>query len=257
MTSEQQPAEDPTARGIAGTTDDGRVYVVTPTSMAVEGPPTRRRAGRGRRAEVGHRHGRAAGQGDADRQHDPPAAGRGEVGTAGRRQPATAAQHPRGLDRGAEGGSRPGAGRASWSGSRCPSVRTRPRATPSCGSPRRSSSAGWRGCSTASRRLCSPSRWRPAPSWSRCVGRCPRASPPTTPSPGRRPRAAVACTCEGTSSGRPAAEPRRERQVTPNGSLGDVSLRRKPTREQQKVRTGSFVVRREPIDEEERLIRAP
>ncbi len=40
MTSEQQPAEDPTARGIAGTTDDGRVYVVTPTSMAVEGPPT-------------------------------------------------------------------------------------------------------------------------------------------------------------------------------------------------------------------------
>ena len=40
MTSEQQPAEDPSTRGIAGTTDDGRVYVVTPTSMAVEGPPT-------------------------------------------------------------------------------------------------------------------------------------------------------------------------------------------------------------------------
>ena len=40
MTTEQQPAEDPNARGIAGTTDDGRVYVVTPTSMAVEGPPS-------------------------------------------------------------------------------------------------------------------------------------------------------------------------------------------------------------------------
>ena len=39
MTEQQQPAEDPAARGIAGTTDDGRVYVVTPTSMAVEGPP--------------------------------------------------------------------------------------------------------------------------------------------------------------------------------------------------------------------------
>ncbi|MFT4167195.1 MAG: bacterial proteasome activator family protein [Microlunatus sp.] len=34
----EQP-EDPSSRGIAGTTDDGRVYVVTPTSMAVEGPP--------------------------------------------------------------------------------------------------------------------------------------------------------------------------------------------------------------------------
>jgi hypothetical protein len=40
MTSEQQPSQDEAARGIAGTTDDGRVYVVTPTSMAVEGPPT-------------------------------------------------------------------------------------------------------------------------------------------------------------------------------------------------------------------------
>ena len=40
MTEQQQPAEDPAARGIAGTTDDGRVYVVTPNSMAVEGPPT-------------------------------------------------------------------------------------------------------------------------------------------------------------------------------------------------------------------------
>jgi hypothetical protein len=39
MTSEQQPTEDTAARGVAGTTDDGRVYVVTPNSMAVEGPP--------------------------------------------------------------------------------------------------------------------------------------------------------------------------------------------------------------------------
>ena len=36
-------------------------------------------------------------------------------------------------------------------------------ATPSCGSPRRSWSAGSRGCSTASRQRCSHSRWRPAP----------------------------------------------------------------------------------------------
>jgi proteasome activator-like protein len=40
MTSEQQPTEDTAARGVAGTTDDGRVYVVTPNSMAVEGPPS-------------------------------------------------------------------------------------------------------------------------------------------------------------------------------------------------------------------------
>jgi len=32
-----QPQEAP--QGIAGTTEDGRVYVVTPQSMAVEGPP--------------------------------------------------------------------------------------------------------------------------------------------------------------------------------------------------------------------------
>lgn len=40
MTSEQQPTEDAQPRGIAGSTDDGRVYVVTPDSMAVEGPPS-------------------------------------------------------------------------------------------------------------------------------------------------------------------------------------------------------------------------
>lgn len=39
MTSEQQPADNPSDRGIVGATDDGRVYVVTPDAMAVEGPP--------------------------------------------------------------------------------------------------------------------------------------------------------------------------------------------------------------------------
>lgn len=38
--TEQQPADDQSARGIAGATDDGRVYVVTPDAMAVEGPPS-------------------------------------------------------------------------------------------------------------------------------------------------------------------------------------------------------------------------
>lgn len=39
MTNQEQPAEDPTGRGVAGATGDGRVYVVTPDAMAVEGPP--------------------------------------------------------------------------------------------------------------------------------------------------------------------------------------------------------------------------
>jgi Protein of unknown function (DUF2587) len=37
--SSTDESENPEARGIAGATDDGRVYVVTPDSMAVEGPP--------------------------------------------------------------------------------------------------------------------------------------------------------------------------------------------------------------------------
>jgi hypothetical protein len=44
----------------------------------------------------------------------------------------------------------------------------------SCGSRRPSSSAGSRGCSTASRPRSTPSRWPPVPSSSRCVGRCRR-----------------------------------------------------------------------------------
>ena len=73
-------------QGVAGRTEDGRVYVVTPKSMAVEGPRERRLRDR-RSAAVGHRPRRGAGQGDADRQHDPATAGRGEVGAAGRREP--------------------------------------------------------------------------------------------------------------------------------------------------------------------------
>ncbi|MCW2810155.1 MAG: hypothetical protein JWP61_613 [Friedmanniella sp.] len=43
MTTDPNAAADESAnapQGIAGATEDGRVYVVTPTAMAVEGPPT-------------------------------------------------------------------------------------------------------------------------------------------------------------------------------------------------------------------------
>jgi hypothetical protein len=42
MTDDQPGSQGPAAQqqGIAGATEDGRVYVVTPNSMAVEGPPT-------------------------------------------------------------------------------------------------------------------------------------------------------------------------------------------------------------------------
>jgi hypothetical protein len=40
MTNDSTPGnEQPEMEGVAGTTDDGRVYVVTPQAMAVEGPP--------------------------------------------------------------------------------------------------------------------------------------------------------------------------------------------------------------------------
>lgn len=40
MTDQQPPQQNPNEpQGVAGTTDDGRVYVVTPRAMAVEGPP--------------------------------------------------------------------------------------------------------------------------------------------------------------------------------------------------------------------------
>ena len=34
--------EEPEMPGVAGATDDGRVYIVTPEAMAVEGPPRER-----------------------------------------------------------------------------------------------------------------------------------------------------------------------------------------------------------------------
>ena len=37
--TEEQPTTEGMPSGVAGATDDGRVYVVTPTAMAVEGPP--------------------------------------------------------------------------------------------------------------------------------------------------------------------------------------------------------------------------
>src|SRR5690606_11432427 len=70
-----------------------------------------------------------------------------------------------------------------------PSRTSPPRRTRSCGSPRRSWSAGWRGCSTGSRPRCSPSRWPPASSWSRCAAasrRARRPSPARARSPGAR-----------------------------------------------------------------------
>ena len=71
-----------------------------------------------------------------------------------------------------------------------------PRPRPSCGSPRPSWSAGSRASSTASRPRSTPSRWPPAPSSSRCAGRCRPGWCPTTsarrgrgqPGPGRGAR---------------------------------------------------------------------
>ena len=64
----------------------------------------------------------------------------------------------------------------------------RSRRTPSCGSRRPSWSAGSRACSTASRPRCSPSRWRPASSWSRCArARCRPASACPDSAAARRP----------------------------------------------------------------------
>ena len=77
--------------------------------------------------------------------------------------------------------------------------RRRCRATSSCAWPRPSSSAGSRGCSTASRPRCSPSRWRPASSSRTCAASCPpgpAASPPghLPVSAGSRPGGAAGAT---------------------------------------------------------------
>jgi hypothetical protein len=49
--------------GVAGATEDGRVYVVTPQAMAVEGPPREDADKEQTRSEIGDRSGRRAGKG--------------------------------------------------------------------------------------------------------------------------------------------------------------------------------------------------
>ena len=86
----------------------------------------------------------------------------------------------------------------------------RPRARRSCGSPRPSWSAGWKGCSTASRPRWWPSRWRPGCSWSRCV--------PAAGRPAQRPRRA------GAGHPRHAGQPGRRRRATAPASTSDRSI---------------------------------
>ena len=91
-------AEDPTTpphdRGRCGPAD-------CPRSRATTGDEER----------SGHRPGRAARQGDADRQHDPAAARGGAGRPAGRGQPQAAEGDPPELHQGARGRPRAGAGR--------------------------------------------------------------------------------------------------------------------------------------------------
>ena len=122
-----------------------------------------------------------AGQGDADRHHDPAAAGRGEVRAVGRRRPRPAGGDPRALHQGARG--RPGAGTRSrnWNGSACLSRTTPRRRTPNCGLRRPSWWAGWRACSTGSRRR-SPRSTRPGSTpWRRCSSASFRRAPLSRP----------------------------------------------------------------------------
>ena len=98
-----------------------------------------------------------------------------------------------------------------------------PSPTPSCGSRRPSWSAGWRGCSTASRRRCSPSRWPRGRSWSRCAAACRRvraASSPTAGSAGAR-----ASTCRPCPDGRVATVDRGyPRSVAQAMTTGDAAV---------------------------------
>ena len=115
---------------------------------------------------------------------------------------------PPALDRRA--GGRPGAGAARRAGAALAAVQRDVDAErgASCGSRRPSSSAGWRGCSTASRRRWWPSRWRPGCSWSRCAAAGRRCRPaPAGRHPGhagRQPgRRAAAAAPASTSRPRP------------------------------------------------------
>ena len=107
---------------------DPRMVIIGPDGMAVSGGPSRRRRRRGRRGRGAphHRAGRAAGQGDADRQHDPPAA-RGGEGRPARRgvpRPGSPGSTTR-RSRSSRTASPPSWSRSS-SGSRCRSPTTTP-----------------------------------------------------------------------------------------------------------------------------------
>ena len=175
-------------------TSAARPPSTSPTAATPSGPRggSGRHGGRGaarrrRRAggALGHRADRAAGQGDADRQHDQAAAGGGAGGAAGRGGRGPAARDPPRSIVELEEGLAPELG--DGAGAALAAVpRTRRRARRSCGSPRPSWSAGWRGCSTASRRPWSPSRWRRGCSWSRCAAAGPAGRPRRLPSRRRR-----------------------------------------------------------------------
>ena len=155
---------------------------------------------------LGRRPRRAAGEGDAHR-HDDQAAARGGAHSAARRGVARpAARHPPPLDHRARGGPRPRAGRGARAALAPVHRRPRARPSPSCASRRPSWSAGSRGCSTASRPRCSPSRWPRRPSSSRCVaarsapadaGRSRRPGVPGVPAPATS--AAAASTSDARS----------------------------------------------------------
>ena len=146
-----------------------------------------------------------------DRQHDQAAARGGQRGAARRGEPGPAEGDPPAFDQGARG--RPGAGAGRGAGAALAAVHRgqRPRATPSCGSRRPSWSAGWRASSTASRRRCSPSRWRPARSSSRCAGALPPGVPGMAPG-GRRPTAQQPSSAEMYLSRRAPPAPARHRR---------------------------------------------
>jgi hypothetical protein len=156
-----------------------------PTSLTTRG-------GLGRAGQVGDRHGRAAGQGDADRQHDPPDAARG-----GHRSTTPAGHGCAGSTRPRSPSSRrawPLSWSRSWNGSHCRSPTTRSSPTRSCGSRRHSWSAGWRGLFHG-RPPCSPSRWWPGPAGAEAPGVAAGAGRLTPPQPGgRRARATAGCT---------------------------------------------------------------
>ncbi len=115
---------------------------------------------------------------------------------------------------------------------------TQRQVTPSCGSRRLSSWAGWRVCSTASRRRCSPSRWLLGRSWSRCGERYPRV-PCHPPRRSRKvaARAPAECTSERLSS-------RRLNPIRHSGPMAGASrLASRPRSGFGRARTGTPIQR--------------